>query len=162
QLFHPTVCFIDHGHRAARSFEPAVPRALDVVVCTTRGRHLLDRLPVRADYYTHRPTDAEPLLLGFECHAVLRERLGGYDYYGCLKDDLILQDPCFLGKLAGFNRHVGDDKLLQPNRYEAGLNHLVPKVYVDGDLDEQVTAPFQDVRAGGPLAGEVMGLRVTF
>jgi hypothetical protein len=57
---------------------------------------------------------------------------------------------------------VGDDKLLQPNRYEAGLNHLVPKVYVDGDLDEQVTAPFQDVRAGGPLAGEVMGLRVAF
>jgi hypothetical protein len=162
QLFGPSVCFIDHGRRAARSFEPAVPRSLDVVVCTTRGRHLLDRLPVEARYYTHHATDAEPLLLGFECHAVLRDRLGGYDYYGYLEDDLILHDPWFFGKLSWFNRHAGDDKLLQPNRYEAGLNHLVPKVYVDGDLDERVTAPFQDVRDGGPLAGEVMGVRVEF
>jgi hypothetical protein len=162
QLFSPSACFIDHGRRVARSFDPAVPRALDVVVCTTRGRHLLDRLPVEARYYSHHPTNAEPPLLGFECHTVLSDRLGGYDYYGYLEDDLILHDPWFFLKLSWFNRHAGDDKLLQPNRYEAGLNFLVPKVYVDGDLAERVTAPFQDVHDSGPLAGEVLGVPVRF
>src|SRR5437868_4076282 len=52
---------------------------LDVVVCTTRGRHLLDRLALAADLYTHHPTQAEPMLLGFECQAVPREHLGRYD-----------------------------------------------------------------------------------
>ena len=102
------------------------------------------------------------MLLGFACQAVLRERLGSYDYYCYLEDDLILHDPWHFIKLAWFNRHVGDDKLLQANRYESALNHLVPKIYVDGDLDESVAAPFQDVRDSGPLAAEVLGVRLLF
>jgi hypothetical protein len=173
QLFHRRSCFIDHGRQEVRPIElptvpalghglPTVPRALDVVICTTRDRHLLDGLPVQARYYTHRPTEAEPPLLGFECHTVLRERVGEYDYYGYLEDDLILHDPWLFYKLAWFNRHAGDDKLLQPNRYEAGLNYPVPKVYVDGDLAAHCTAPFQNVHDSEPLSGEVMGVRVEF
>jgi hypothetical protein len=161
QLFPPAACFIHHGRRVAHRADLAVPYALDVVICTTGDAHLLDRLPVEPRYYTHRPTDAEPLL-GFACQAVLRERLGAYDYYCYLEDDLVLRDPWLFLKLAWFNRHAGDDKLLQPNRFEAGLNHLVPKVYVDGDLAESATAPFQDVRDSGPLAADVLGVRVTF
>lgn len=162
QLFNPGPCFIHHGRRTAHRAEPAVPYALDVVICTTRGCHLLDHLPGVGRYFHHHATDAEPMLLGFACHDVLRDRLGAYDFYCYLEDDLILHDPWLFLKLAWFNRHVGDDKLLQPNRYEAGLNHLVPKVYVDGDLDPAVTAPFQDPAGSGTLAADVLGVRVHF
>jgi hypothetical protein len=162
QSFGAAPCFIDHGRRIAEMAEAATPHAVDVVICTTRGQHLLDRLEVAPRYYTHHATDAEPLLLGFACHAVLRDRLGGYDYYGYMEDDLILHDPWFFHKLAWFNRHVGDDKLLQANRFEAGLNHLVTKVYVDGELNPAATAPFQNLNDSPPLAGESFGLRVLF
>jgi hypothetical protein len=55
---------------------------LDVVVCTTRGQHFLSRLSLDRSALRHHSTDAEPPLLGFECHTVLNERLGDYDYYG--------------------------------------------------------------------------------
>jgi hypothetical protein len=162
QLFNAAPCFIHHGTRSAHRAEPADPCSIDVVVCTTGGHHLLDQLPVEPRSFTHHPTDTEPLLLGFACHAVLRDRLGGYDYYCYLEDDLILHDPWFFRKLVWFNRHAGDERLLQPNRYEAGFGYMVPKVYVDGDLDPSVTSMFQNVREGGPLTGEVMGVRVSF
>jgi hypothetical protein len=46
--------------------------------------------------------------------------------------------------------------------FEAGLNTLVPRVYVDGDLAEGATAPFQNVHDSGPLTGEVLGRMVQF
>jgi hypothetical protein len=162
QLYNPQSCFIEHARCVARQHALAMPHSIDVVLCTTRGRHLLDQLPLDCRYYSHHATNAEPLLLGFACQAVLRERLGRYDYYCYLEDDLILHDPWFFIKLTWFNRHAGDDKLLQPNRFEAGLNALVHKVYVDGDLAESVTAPFQNVKDSGPLAGEVLGQKVVF
>jgi hypothetical protein len=162
QLFPQAPCFIEHGRRQARLAESALPSSIDVVICTTLGRHLLDRLPVDRRYYTHCLTDADPLLLGFKCHDLMRARLGAYDYYCYLEDDLILHDPWLFVKLAWFTGHAGDDKLLQPNRFEAGLNYVLPKVYVDGDLEEHVTAPFQDVRDSGPLTEEVLGRRLLF
>lgn len=162
QLFNPRRCFIDHARCVARSATPPLPCTAEVVVCTTGGCHLLDRLPIEPRYFSHRPTDAEPSLLGFACHAVLHERLGAYDYYCYLEDDLVLHDPWLFVKLAWFNRAAGDDKLLLPNRYEAGLNYLVPKIYVDGEVAERVTAPFQDVRDTPRLVLEALGLEVAF
>lgn len=162
QLYQRAPWFIDHARTMARSAEMPSPWTLDVVICTTNGRHLLDRLPVDSRYYSHRATQAEPLLLGFECHTVLRERLGSYDYYCYLEDDLILHDPWLFFKLAWFNRYAGDDKLLQANRFEAALNHRLPKVYVDGDLEAHCTAAFQNVQDSGSFAAEVMGVRVEF
>ena len=69
------------------------------VVCTTGDRHLLDRLMLPAGSYSHHPTGCPPALLGFECHAVLRDRLGDYDYYAYLEDDLIARDPWLFVKL---------------------------------------------------------------
>ncbi len=57
---------------------------------------------------------------------------------------------------------AGNDKLLQPNRFESGLNHLVSKVYVDGNLDPNVTAVFQNIHDSSPLIGEVVGVKVQF
>jgi hypothetical protein len=139
-----------------------VPCTIDVVICTSRGCHLLDHLDVDPRYYTHLCTDAESLLLGFACQAVLRERLGRYDWYAYLEDDLILRDPWHFIKLAWFSRHAGTDKVLQANRFESGLNYPTPKVYVDGDLDERVTAPFQNVHDSPPIVGEALGVPVRF
>jgi hypothetical protein len=162
-LFAPGRCLIDHGRRIARVAPAAgVAQALDVVLCTTRGHHVLGRLSATPRCCSHRETDAVPELLGFACHDVLRERLGQYDYYCYLEDDLVLHDPWFFLKLAWFNGAVGDDKALLPNRFETGLNYPVPKVYVDGDLGEHCTAPFQDLNDAPAQTLELMGQRVVF
>ena len=95
---------------------------------------LSDLSTSNASLFAHRPTGAEPLYLGFECQAVLRERLGDYDYYCYLEDDLILRDPWFFLKLRWFNGHLGDEALLQPNRYEIARSGAAMKAYVDGEI----------------------------
>jgi hypothetical protein len=136
--------------------------SIDVVICTTRNCHVLDRLPIPANHFTHHGTDAEPMLLGFECQRVLRDRLGGYDYFCFLEDDLVLHDPWFFRKLGWFSARTGDENLLQPNRFEVGPNPLAAKVYLDGDLPKAITRKFQDVRSAGVLESKVLGARVRF
>ena len=91
---------------------------LDIVLCTTQGAHLLDQLPFAEDVYTHHPTTCEPMMLGFECHAVLADHLGAYDFYGYMEDDLVLHDPAFWHKLHQFNMNTANTDVLQPNRFE--------------------------------------------
>ena len=131
---------------------------LDIVVCTTCGRHLLDQLAVPPVLYEHHPTEAEPLLLGYECHAVLRERLGSYDFYGYLEDDLVLHDPAFFTKLAWFQRLAGESCVLQPNRFEFSYTQeQVKKVYIDFELTDEGAKP----SAAPSLEGEVLGEKIT-
>jgi hypothetical protein len=155
-------CTINIAKRVTEPANPGTAGEVDVVVCTTRGQHLLGQLPVANSFYRHRATDAEPLLLGFECQAVLRDHLGRYDYYCYLEDDLILRDPWFFLKLAWFNRQAGDSNLLQPNRYEVGPHPFVRKAYIDGDMHPRATARFQDVSKGVPLRGKVLDVPVAF
>jgi hypothetical protein len=82
---------------------------LDVVVCTTGDHHLVERLGLPPGLFTHEPTNAEGPLLGFECHRVLRERLGAYDVYGYMEDDLGIGDSWFFAKLAWFTAWAGDE-----------------------------------------------------
>lgn len=115
------------------------PIQLDIVICTSRGLHILDRLPISPQYYQHYPTQCEPMLLGFECHGILKSCLGQYDYYCYMEDDLILSDPLFLQKIAWFNSFVGDAWLLQPNRFElqTGLGKDKPRIsknYIDPEI----------------------------
>src|SRR5262249_279910 len=106
--------------------------------------------------------DAEPMLLGFECHAALRERRGQYDYYGYLEDDLILHDPWFFAKLASFDKAVGTECLLQPNRYESAPQGAARQGYVDGNMPVGWTAPYQNVNEQHTLAGEVLDAPIRF
>ena len=119
QQFGKEQVTIDIVRKAARPANArlAVDR-LDILVHTTRGRHLLADIPLADDAFRHQPSEVEPSLLGFECHASLRERLGDYDFYCYLEDDLIVRDPWFFRKLAWFNGQVGDLALLQANRFE--------------------------------------------
>ncbi len=162
ELFGPPQCVLQHVTKSARRIEPRDPVFPDIVVCTTGNDHLLGQLTVPPHWTEQRASMAPPLLLGYECHAVMRERLGGYDYYCYVEDDLVLNDAWLFRKLAWFAKTFGDGKLLQPNRFEAGPNASIRKIYVDGDLPLQCTAAFQDIREEPELAAEVMGSPLVF
>ncbi len=163
QLFGRPQCVIDIARRTTAAANRLTATVADVVVCTTSGQHLLDRLPLTGGYFTHLATAAEPRLLGFECHAALRDRLSaGYDYYCYLEDDLLVRDPLFFVKLRWFASQLGEESLLMPNRYEVARGRIVHKAYVDGPIRAEATAPFQNVNEHPELAGEALGLRMVF
>ena len=162
QLYGPAQYTVEHATGVASPANSRTAGHVDIVVCTTGSHHLLDRLPIPVGSYTHRPTTAPAPLLGFECHAVLREGLGRYDYFAYLEDDLISRDPWLLVKLGWFTSQLGDEALLQPNRFEVGPLGLVHKVYIDGDLAPQVTAPFQDLSVVPIVTGHLLGTTIEF
>lgn len=162
QTFGPRQWSIHIARRAAETIPPVGTHHVEIVVCTTGERHLLNELAVPKHFYIHFPTQAEPLLLGFECHAVLRDRLGLFDYFCYLEDDLILRDPLFFTKLNWFLRQAGTQCVLQPNRYELAVQGPCHKLYVDGDLAPQVLRPYCDLRTFQEYNGRVMGIPVRF
>jgi hypothetical protein len=138
---------------------------LSIVICTTHGLHLLDKIPVDPQLYRHRETLCHPMFLGFECHQVLKEHLGEYDYYCYLEDDIILRDAAFFNKLRWFNAQIGDRAVLQPNRYERIRNRRgAQKFYIDPELEfktgkrDNFAHYFNDNLV---LTGRVMGDTVT-
>jgi hypothetical protein len=140
---------------------------IDIVVCTTNGKHLLDHLPISDQLYAHHSTEAEPMLLGFECHALLRERLGQYDYYCYLEDDLILSDALLFTKLSWFCGQTSNTHLLQPNRYEVCLDpaitgKLLQKTYVDCDIHPSFTSAYQNPLDQPLITAKIMGSLINF
>jgi hypothetical protein len=162
QNFGSAQHIIDQVTRTAPLANQRTGGPIDVVICTTGRDHLLERLPLPGGSFRGYGTDCAPPLLGFECHRVLRERLGEYDYYAYLEDDLIVRDPWLFLKLEWFTAQLGDGVLLQPNRYEVGPLGLVHKAYIDGDLAAELTAPFQDVSVAPAATGRVLGTTVEF
>ncbi len=162
QQFDPRQSMIDIARKTTRPANAGISAGVDVIVCTTGGAHLVDRLDLRDDAFEHFPTQVAPLALGFACRAVLRDRIGLYDYYAYLEDDLILRDPWFFTKLAWFNGHLGNDRLLQPNRYETARKGVVLKAYVDGDLADHVIRPFGDPALEPNLRSTFLGREIVF
>ena len=162
QLFGKSQSIINIGKKLAFPANQAECSQIDIIICTTQNCNLLEQLSLPSHFYQHYPTQAEPLLLGFECQAVLRDYLGKYDYYCFLEDDLIIHDPWFFVKLNWFTQQAGDFNLLQPNRYELSINNVTDKAYIDGDLLPRVTAPFQNVQEQAELKGQIMGIPITF
>ncbi len=162
QLFGKSQSIIDIAQRLAIPANQSQSLDIDIVICTTQDCHCLEQVPLPSHFYKHHPTKAEPMLLGFECQAVLRDCLGKYDYYCFLEDDLILHDPWFFIKLACFTDLTGDLNLLQPHRYEVSTHNLVRKAYIDGDLAPRVTAKFQNVQDKPELLGKIMNTPVVF
>jgi hypothetical protein len=162
QLFGKSQSIINIAQRLAFSANQPQAHEVDIVICTTQGYHLLNHLQLPSHFYKHHPTQAEPMLLGFECQAVLRDCLGQYDYYCFLEDDLILHDPWFFVKLNWFTQQATDQSLLQPNRYEVSTQALTCKAYIDGDLAPRVTAPFQNLLEQPELNGKIMGMPIVF
>ena len=135
---------------------------VDVLIFTAGGHHVVDRLPKLGGTIWHFDTPAEPTMLGFECHSALRQRLGAYDYYGYMEDDLILHDPWFFVKLAWFNGLAGDGALLQPNRFEVNREGPVYKAYIDGDFGPEVAASSRNAGEEPAVTGSAFGRDVDF
>ena len=73
---------------------------LDIVVMTARGANLLKWIGISSDTYSVEYFDGPPLLLPFEAQRIMRDRVGQYDLYAYLEDDLIIDDPAFMSKIA--------------------------------------------------------------
>jgi hypothetical protein len=149
---------------ANRTTIPAngVAHEIDIVVCTTKGRHLLDQLKLPNGIYRHRPSDAEPMFLGYECHQVLRDHVGLYDVYGFMEDDIVVADSDFFNKLAWFQGLAGPECLLQPQRYEVTLAAVGHKVFIDGLMRERATERFQNRLDRPEIRASVYGREVVF
>lgn len=153
---------------ASRVAPPANQREaveLDVAIVTTGEKHLLAALPVPPDLYRHVATDEDGWMLGFACRDVLRAGLGAYDWFLFIEDDLVLHDPLFLRKVAWFRGLAGEQRILQPNRFESDVRALAHKAYVDGDLPKRVLDPWRttfDPDTLPALEGRVLGAPVRF
>ena len=135
---------------------------LDVVVCTTGADHLLDSLDLPDRLYRQHATEAEPKLLGFECHDVLRDGLGKYDFFCYQEDDIVIRDPWFFAKHLWFATWAGPDRVLQPNRYELSAKARVHKVYIDGDIAVKHTRKHQSLTDMPDLMSRAMNLPLRF
>lgn len=134
---------------------------VDIVLCTTGNAHLAGHLP--AHLFTHHQTQAEPRLLGYECHAVLASAIDQYDYYCFMEDDLLLDDALFFWKIKWFSEAVGQEAVLQPHRFELSPEPPVRKLYIDSRLSDPTISPrFQDRSVRPKLTGRVLGQDVGF
>jgi hypothetical protein len=153
---------LDVEHRTVLRANQASVHDVDVVVCTTRGLHLLDDLELPSSAYDHRPGHVDPALLGFECHSVLKEALGDYDYYCYLEQDIVIHDPWFFAKLEWFNGWAPNEALLMPNRFELDAEGGGRKTYVDPRIPADETRRFQDTGDQPVLARNALGRRLLF
>jgi len=144
-LFGSRAHGLDHFGRISWQAAPSMPHDIDIVICTTGDAHLVASLGWLPPLCRHYNSKAEPAMLGFECHKVLAEARGRYDYYGYLEDDVVITDALFFRKRRLFDGLLGPEALLQPNRYEFQLQGTVRKLYVDYRLAPQLTAAYQDI-----------------
>jgi len=151
-----------HGNGRLMAVNDSKASILDLALCTTGHFHLLDDIDAPNGGFHRQQVDTEPMLLGFGCHQTLKMNLGRYDYYCYMEDDLLIQDPFFLRKLAWFNGLFGDEAVLLPHRFETGGAQPVSKLYIDGPVREDFTAKWQDINDHRTLEAEAFGDRLTF
>ena len=81
QVFGPEQRMLDMHRRLSPRANQRQAHELHVAVCTDGKHHLLDRLHEWLQCLDLHVCETQPLLLGFECHALLRDALGQFDYY---------------------------------------------------------------------------------
>lgn len=162
-LFGASQCMIDIQNKKVVGVNSNFINAIDIVICTTGNRHLLEHLNMPEGFYKHHQVTLEnPKFLGFECQKVLQENLGKYDYYCCMEDDLIISDPLFFEKIEWFNKKTELVNLLQPNRYEISSRGRVLKAYVDGDIRQRATENYQNINEFSHLHTNFLGQKIIF
>jgi hypothetical protein len=147
--FGPAQCILSLAKPEFQAANESMAAELDIVICHHGERHVFEMLAPLEAYFQTQQTSGEPRMLGFECHAVLRERLGDYDWYCYLEDDLFLHDPWLFAKLKRFNELASDERILLPNRFERTRRMPLMKAYIDGPLVERLTRPL-------PTEGEIV------
>jgi hypothetical protein len=160
QHLGPTSAVLSHAQNKAILAGPEHLK-LSIVVVTTQGKHLVDRLDLPKSLFTHREVEvADPMYLGFECHRILAEEIDQHSWFGFTEDDLVVHDPLLLKKIGWFTDTFGERMVLQPNRYEWGVGGQVGRFYIDGPIQPSMTAPYLDptapARVGAPGHGGLL------
>ncbi|MBM4146312.1 MAG: calcium-binding protein [Nitrospira sp.] len=135
---------------------------ISIVICTAKNYHLIDQMNFKDITINHVSTDSDPKYLGFVCHSIMKNYLGQFDYYCYMEDDLIIQDPFFFKKLEWFNQEIGNDYVLQPNRYELSDKGIFKKLYIDGYLPEHWIKPHKDLSQLKDIYKEFLGQKIRF
>jgi hypothetical protein len=152
---------LDGFQRQIHAANGDLAATVTIALCTTGDSHLIDHLAGLG--VDHVPTHADPRLLGFECHKVLRGGLGRYDYFAYIEDDLRIADPLFFTKLAWFSAQIGDAAVLQPNRFELVEEPASYKLYIDGNPhDRRFHAGLQRIDGERRVAAPAFGRQVAF
>jgi len=94
------------------------PRHVDIVVIAMREHNLLSELGLTRGSFEVEFVDGPPPWLAFHAHRLLRDRLGAYDFYCVMEDDLSIHDPAFFEKVTWFQQAFGRGALLAPVRFE--------------------------------------------
>lgn len=152
------------------SFNPDDPQGqsaasadtLDIVVMTKRDANLLEWIGIDPKTYSVDYFDGAPLMLPFEAQRIMRERLGHYDLYAYMEDDLIVDDPAFFAKIAWFAREFGPRALLLPIRYEMASTGTPAKISLSVRLSDQQRAPFERAGFVSVVKGRWNGVEQTF
>lgn len=162
-LFGNSQCMLNIVDKTAIGANQKSINEIDIIICTANQQHILEHLNVPDNFYTQHNSELEnPKMLGFECHKVLKENLGKYDYYCFIEDDLIISDPLFFEKIKWFNNGTEFINLLQPNRYEVSIKGKVLKSYVDGDIALKATINHQNIKEFPHLHCNFLGQKVIF
>ncbi len=140
--------YMHHGPRRHTLEGAPVPgdsgeRVIDIVVLAIKGQELLDDLGLAPGTFEVEYVTCEAPWIGMQSQRVMRDRLGQYDFYCYLEDDLIIHDPAFFEKLAWFEASFGPQALLMPVRYEVPAMGTPAKVVVDPVLPESYLEPFR-------------------
>lgn len=136
-------------------------RTLDVVIVTMAGRNVLDRIEIDSSEYQVEYFDGDPLMLSFETQRIARERLGGYDVYAMLEDDMIIHDPAFIDKIVWFVGQFGPDAVLQPHRIEVSRAGRIGKSLIE-QVERHPHPEFLHPKAAEILTGCYTGRLQTF
>jgi len=149
----------------AQPANQAFQHQIHIKIITDGKHHVLDRLasPYRGLFQMVITAPPTARHLGFEAQRFLANNLEeGYDLYGYLEDDLLINDPLFFHKINWFRQHLGDQFVLLPHRMELPREpHWVEKFYIDGPLQaDQLKAILPEKAAS--LAAESPGGRIHF
>ncbi len=116
---------------------------LDVVIVAMRGHNVLAELGLDPAAYSVEYVDGPPAQIPYFVQPVMKARLGRYDFYCLIEDDLAIHDPDFFAKLAWFQQSFGPRALLAPTRVETAYTGTPAKIIVDPPLPEHLRAPFR-------------------
>lgn len=162
-IFSPSQYMLDIKDKKAIKVNNDFIHSIDIVICTTGGKHILNQANIPKNFYAQHETPLEnPKHLGFVCQKVLQENLGKYDYYCFMEDDLIIRDPYFFEKIKWFNDSFEETSILLPNRYEVSTCNKVLKAYVDGDINTRATVNHQNIKECPELSKEFLGHEIVF
>ena len=152
------------------SFNPNDPQGrsakgsdkLDIVVMTKQNANLLEWIGIDPKTYSVDYFDGPPLMLPFEAQRIMRDRVGQYDFYAYMEDDLIVDDPAIFAKIGWFAREFGPRALLLPVRYEMASTGTPAKISLSVRLPKELRAPYQRSEFAPMVKGCWNGAEQTF